>query len=149
MIFDRSQNDVIESIRIRNEKIKKFIELTNAEKEILEKGFLTINTINRIESKQEELKNRFNEIGYYNTPTENKSWSKGDIFFDEDFKRILNNNILLRDSFFETSDMPQNDIGIYGFEEINKIEKILNDLELSLEFVKSNYKICGTFKCGE
>ena len=53
MIFDRTQNDVDTAIRLRREKVQTFQELTESEIVILEKGTLTINTLNRIESKQE------------------------------------------------------------------------------------------------
>ena len=76
MIFDRTQNDVDTAIRLRNEKAKTFQELTESEIAILEKGTMTINTLNRIENKQEELKNLFNEMGYWNTPMTNKVWAK-------------------------------------------------------------------------
>ena len=58
MIFDRTQNDVDTAILLRNTKVKKFETLTESEIATLEKGTLTINTLNRIEAKQEELKNR-------------------------------------------------------------------------------------------
>ena len=74
MIFDRTQNDVDTAILLRNTKIKKFEALTESEITILEKGTITYNTLNRIEDKQEELKNLFNDMGYWNTPTTNKVW---------------------------------------------------------------------------
>ena len=80
MIFDRTQNDVDTAILLRNTKVKKFETLTESDIATLEKGRLTINTLNRIETKQEELKNLFNDMGYWNTPTTNKLWSENDIF---------------------------------------------------------------------
>ena len=38
MIFNRTQDDITEAFRIRNEKVKNFTELTEDEVEILEKG---------------------------------------------------------------------------------------------------------------
>ena len=57
MIFDRTQNDVDTAILIRSEKVQNFETLTESEIATLEKGTLTINTLNRIENKQSELKN--------------------------------------------------------------------------------------------
>ena len=55
MIFDRTQNDVDTAILLRNTKVKNFETLTESDIATLEKGTLTINTINRIENKQEEF----------------------------------------------------------------------------------------------
>ena len=99
MIFDRTQNDVDTAIILRREKVQKFQALTESEIATLEKGMLTINTLNRIENKQEELKNLFNEIGYWNTPIANKVWSENDIFSADEFQRILNNTNILRQAF--------------------------------------------------
>ena len=55
MIFDRTQNDVDTAILLRDTKVKKFETLTESEIATLEKGTLTINTLNRIENKQEEF----------------------------------------------------------------------------------------------
>ena len=91
MIFDRTQNDVDTAILLRDTKVKNFETLTESEIATLEKGTLTINTLNRIENKQEELKNLFNDMGYWNTPTNNKTWSENDIFNVDDFHRIIDN----------------------------------------------------------
>ena len=67
MIFNRTENDVDKAIKIRAEKVQKFQELTDSDIESLEKGMLTINTLNRIEEKHLELKNLFNNLGYWDT----------------------------------------------------------------------------------
>ena len=100
MIFDRTQNDVDTAILLRDTKVKKFETLTESEIATLEKGMLTINTLNRIETKQEELKNLFNEIGYWNTSIINKTWGENDIFNVDEFQRILDNTNILRQAFF-------------------------------------------------
>ena len=80
MIFNRTLNDVKDAIKIREEKVKKNVELSEDDLETLEKGFLTIQTLNRIEQKQKELSEKFVQIGYFNT-IESKSWKFGDFFF--------------------------------------------------------------------
>ena len=75
MIFDRTQNDVDTAILLRDTKVKKFETLTESEIATLEKGMLTINTLNRIETKQRRIKKSFYAMGYWNTPTTNKTWS--------------------------------------------------------------------------
>ena len=149
MIFNRTKNDVEAAISLRMEKVQKFQELTENEIETLEKGTLTINTLNRIESKQEELKNLFNDMGYWNTEITNKNWSENDVFGVEEFRRILDNTDILRKSFFTYKDTPKTPPISYHYENINSLEKILYDLDVMINDVKSKYKRCGTFRCGE
>ena len=149
MIFDRTQNDVSTAISLRNEKVQKFQDLTESEIATLEKGTMTINTLNRIENKQAELKALFNEMGYWNTPITNKVWGVTQIFNKDEFERIINNTNILRDAFFVYNDTPKTPPVSYHFEDINSLEKILYDLDVMINDVKSRYKRCGTFRCGE
>ena len=149
MIFDRTQNDVDTAILLRNTKVKKFETLTESDIETLERGTLTINTLNRIETKQEELKNLFNDMGYWNTPITNKTWGENDIFNVNEFQRILDNTNALRRAFFVYKDTPNTPPISYYWDDINSLEKILNDLDIMINDVKSNYRECGTFESGE
>ena len=148
MIFDRTQNDVDTAIILRREKVQKFQALSESEIATLEKGTLTINTLNRIESKQEELKNLFNDIGYWNTPITNKTWGENDIFNEDEFQRILDNTNVLRRAFFVYKATPNTPPISYYWQDINALEKILYDLDVMINDVKSNYRECGTFYCG-
>lgn len=149
MIFDRTQNDVDTAIVLRREKVQKFQELTGSEIETLEKGTLTINTLNRIENKQEKLKNLFNDMGYWNTPITNKVWDETDIFNVDEFERILNNVNILRQAFFVYKDTPNTPPVSYHYNDINTLEKILYGLDVMINDVKSHYRECGNFECGE
>ena len=148
MIFDRTQNDVDTAILLRDTKVKKFETLTESEIATLEKGALTINTLNRIENKQEELKNLFNDMGYWNTPTTNKTWGENDIFNVDEFQRIIDNTNVLRQAFFVYKDTPNTPPISYYWDDINSLEKILYDLDVMINDIKSYYKECGTFECG-
>lgn len=149
MIFDRTQNDVDTAILLRDTKVKNFETLTESEIATLEKGTLTINTLNRIEAKQEELKNLFNDMGYWNTPITNKTWGENDIFNSNEFQRIIDNTNVLRQSFFVYKATPNTPPISYHWNDINALEKILNDLDVMINDVKSNYRECGTFESGE
>lgn len=149
MIFDRTQNDVDTAIFLRNTKVKEFETLTESEIATLEKGTLTINTLNRIENKQEELKNLFNDMGYWNTPITNKVWSENDIFNVDEFQRILDNTNVLRQAFFVYKATPNTPPISYHYNDINALEKILYDLDVMINDVKSHYRECGTFESGE
>ena len=149
MITNRTQYDVDTAILIRNTKVKKFEALTESDINYLERGTITINTLNRIEAKQEELKNLFNDMGYWNTPTTNKVWGENDIFNVDEFQRILNNTNVLRQAFFVYKDTPNTPPVSYHYNDINALEKILYELDVMINDVKSKYKRCGTFRCGE
>ena len=148
MIFDRNQNDVDTAVILRDTKVKNFETLTESEIATLEKGTLTINTLNRIENKQDELKNLFNEMGYWNTPITNKTWGENDIFNADEFQRILDNTNVLRQAFFVYKATPNTPPISYHWQDINALEKILNDLDVMINDVKSLYRECGTFESG-
>lgn len=149
MIYNRTLDDVKSAKKLVDEKVKTFQELTEAETAILERGRFTINTINRIESKQTQLKIMFNDIGYYNVNIVNKSWGIGDFFSAKDLKRIVNNVIVLRNAFFVFKDTPNNPKAKYHYKEINSMEKVLYDLDRMTNLVVEYYNECGTFNCGE
>ena len=150
MIFDRTQNDVDTAIILRREKVQTFKALTESEIETLERGLLTINTLNRIEQKQEELKNLFEEDFYFVDKIFHKKWDDSEIFKQEDFDRILFNLEMLKKAYFvykSTPDIPNNNYRKY--QTINDVEKILDDLDIMINDVKSHYRECGNFECGE
>ena len=139
MITNRTQYDVDTAISIIKNKVKKFQELTESDIATLEKGTLTINTLNRIENKQEELKNIFNDMGYWNTPITNKVWSENDIFNVDEFQRILDNTNILRQAFFVYKDTPNTPPVSYHWQDINALEKILYDLQQLIDNTKKSY----------
>ena len=149
MIFDRTQEDVDTAISLRNEKVQTFQELTESDINYLERGTITYNTLNRIENKQEELKNLFNDMGYWNTPLTNKVWGENDIFNINEFQRILDNTNILRQAFFVYRNTPITPPISYHYNDINSLEKILYDLDVMINDVKSHYRECGTFESGE
>ena len=133
MIFDRTQNDVDTAIILRNTKVKfdpitmqptNTEELTESEIATLEKGTITYNTLNRIENKQDELKNLFNDMGYWNTPITNKVWNETQIFNADEFQRIIDNTITLRQAFFVYKNTPNTPPISYHWQDINALEKI-------------------------
>ena len=149
MNFTRTQKDVDDALKLRAEKVQTFHELTESEIEILEKGTLTYNTLNRIENKQAELKQLLNSIGYWSTSIINKAWNEKQIFNKDEFQRIVDNENILRDAFFVYSDTPKTPPVSYYYEDINSLEKILYDLEKMIENTKSFFRECDTFECGE
>lgn len=149
MIFDRTSADVNNARKIREEKIKKFIELNESEYNTLERGTITINTLNRIEEKQAELKVLFDSQGYYTPFIVNKHWTDDDIFGEGDFQRIINNTYLLRNAFYVYMTTPKTVSMDYTYKNMNDLERILFDLNRMMDYVVFNYKQCDTFYCGE
>lgn len=152
MIYDRTKEDVEMALRIREEKVKKFLTLSEEENEILERGFFTKNTANRIEQKEYYLCDLLREMGYYNIglPSENKAeWVSTDIFYQDDLNRIFSRCSKLKENFFSLSFFPQKiEIG-GGFENINSLEKTLHDIEETADGVKRKYKKCGKVVAGK
>lgn len=149
MITNRTQYDVDTAILIRNTKVKNFEALTESDINYLERGTITINTLNRIETKQEELKNLFNDMGYWNTPITNKVWGEKDIFNVDEFQRIIDNTNILRNAFFVYKSTPNTPPISYRWQDVNALEKILYDLDVMISNVKADYRYCGEFECGE
>lgn len=150
MIYDRTQADVDEAVRIRKEKVQAFHPLTDEDVNTLERGTLTINTLNRIEQKQEELKNLFGEDFYFVDKITHHWWIYSDYFMQEDFDRILFNLEMLKKAYFVYKGTPKIPTGAFTkYQTINDVEKILHDLDVMISDVKSHYRECGAFESGE
>lgn len=149
MITDRTKADVDYAKEIIDSKVKLFLELTDEDLQILERGTIGIGTINRIGSKQKDLKNKMETHGYFVKNIETKIWDHNDIFDENDFLQLINNTILLRDAFFVYSNTPENVYLSYDYENINNLEKILVDIEKILDYMIANFRECGTFYSGD
>lgn len=149
MITDRTKADVDSAKEIIDSKVKLFLELTDEDLQIIERGTIVIGTINRIGSKQKELENKMETHGYFVENIETKIWDYNDIFGENDFLQLINNTVLLRDAFFTYLDTPANVYLSYDYENINNLEKILVDIEKNLDYMIANFRECGTFYSGE
>ncbi len=149
MIYDRTAADVAKAINIRKNKVSKGVNLTEQDLLTMERGSFTINTANRIEDKQSQLKALLADMGYYGTNIVNVKWELGDVFFLEDLVRIVDNTSALRKAFMVFSDTPTNPRAEYHYREVNLMEKVLYDLGEMVDVVKKNYRECGAFNCGE
>ena len=130
-------------------KVQKNISLSDEEINTLEKGTLTINTLNRIENKQSELFSLLSEIGYYTPQIVTKTWTYDDLFTGDEFERVVKNTETLRNASLVYKNTPITPIADYYFENLNAIEKILYDIENMTSEIKSLFLECGTFECGE
>lgn len=147
MIWDRTIKDANEARAIRR-LLQNQQSLTENQIRALERGTITINTLNRIERKQSELKTLLNEAGYWNAPIVTTEWTKDDKFNVEDLKKIITETSDLRNAFFVFQDTPETPTPEYHYANINALEKILFDLQEMITDMKRRYRRCGTFKCG-
>lgn len=147
MIFNRTQTD-IENAVVARQKLQRGEDLTEADVNALERGTLSVSTLNRIESKAEELKQTLAQMTYF-ADFDSAEWNAGYVFFEEDFGKILKNIQSLRNSFYVYRVTPQTPDALTDYKTINAVEKILYDIEKMIADVNANYKICGTTFCGE
>lgn len=149
MIYDRTLADVKKAQRIRETKVKNFETLSQSDITALERGFLTNETLNRIENKQTELKNKLQNAGYWNNEIENSIWTEDDYFILEDWQRVLHNQNILKNSYYVYADTSQTPTEKINYTNLNAIEKLLVDIDEIIDKMKAQYRKCGTFKCGE
>ena len=149
MIYNRTNFDVTESKRIRNEIIKNGISPSASEIETLERGTVGIETLNRIENKQTELKEKCNKLGYWNVNITNKTWDYTDVFDTTEFDRLINNVAMLRSGFLVFLATPKTPDALYHYQNFNDMEKILFDLDEMSKEITLLFKECGNFYCGE
>lgn len=145
MIYDRIYADVTSAQALR----QRGAPFTSDEINTLERGMVSINTLNRIESKQNELKEAMNDLGYWDTPFDTEEWGYSGYFTGDNLFILVAQNMALRQAFFVYSTTPQNPSPRYHYEEFNKIEKILLDIESQILYITNNYLECDTFYCGE
>lgn len=149
MIYDRTAADVANALRIRAEVLQAGGLPTDAQVATLNKGFITYVTLNRIEGKENELKTLLNGLFYFVQDFQNKSWTTADIFDETELPRIIENTVKLRDAFYVRDDTPDTPTAIYYFENINAIEKILNDIDELINNMRTHFRECGTFESGD
>lgn len=149
MIFDRTQRDVYEALNIRAAKVQNSLPLTETEQNTLERGMLTISTLNRIEKKQAQLSENLTRRGYRNSAVKTRTWSYTDIFVEADLNRIVDNCRILREASVTYSDTPLVPVPNFNYLTWNDIERILHDIETIVDEIVRNYRECGAYICGE
>ena len=151
MIFGRTLEDtnLAKEIlqRLKNKEVS-LDELTAEEVETLERGTITVNTLNRIENKISELKTRYLDMGYFVGNLQIKNWSNGGEFKANDFERILDNINALREAYYVYLTTPRTPSASYRVKNINDIEQILDDLDGMIDDVALYTPECGNAYCG-
>jgi hypothetical protein len=148
MIFDRTFEDIGKVKQILK-KLKDFAKLTQSDIETLERGTITYNTLNRIENKQKELAEILEQWTYLVVPITNKSWTKEDIFNESELKRLADNTVVLREAFYVIDKAQPNPKAKYTYQDINAMEKILDEIDRLIAFTKASFKRSNTFQSGQ
>lgn len=81
---------------------------------------------------------------------EDREWQEGDVLYRSQWTTYLDNVQKLRDAYYtlaETGELPApgDKLGYVG---ANTIEKVLADIDLLIDCMKSSYRRCGTFRAG-
>ena len=148
LICNRTKQDV-ENAKILRENLQNGETLTNEQIQVLERGTITINTLNRIEQKQSELEGVLNELRYMvHIPTKT-DWTAGDIFTFQDHQRLLSNLDSLKQAYYTYITTPDTPTYVFDWQKANDIEKILVDIEKMINDMILRFRECGTFECGE
>ncbi len=160
LIYDRTESDETASAAIRKsyQTLGNWSGLTDAERAQLERGTLTYNTLNRVEAAVKLLAAALTSAGYpvEVTPvlkggkSEDREWQEGDIVRRAQWATYLDNVQRLRDAYYtlaETGQLPKPEDKL-GYVGANTIEKVLADIDLLIDCMKSSYRRCGTFRAG-
>nr|DAR00820.1 MAG TPA: hypothetical protein [Caudoviricetes sp.] len=151
LIYDRTQTDVnaAGSIRAKYQALRDWSGLTEAEITQLERGTLTNVTLNRVANAVSMLAPALNAAGYTVEAT-SQSFSETDRLKRSKYSVYLANVQTLRDAYYtlaETRELPAPEDKL-KYTGANTIEKVLADIDLLLDGMKSIYRRAGTFTAG-
>nr|DAI30666.1 MAG TPA: hypothetical protein [Caudoviricetes sp.] len=146
LVYDRTQQDV------ETARTQRGTTLTPL------KGCYNITDLNRVESAVKTLAAALTSAGYLVAVTpvlkgskaEDREWQEGDIVRRAQWTIYLDNVQRLRDAYYtlaETGQLPKPEDRL-GYVGANTIEKVLADIDLLIDCMKSSYRRCGTFHAG-
>lgn len=148
-VYNRTKQNVIDAKTIRTKKFLKNEDLTEQEKAIVSKGSFSLDDINRIENNIYQIQTNLEENGYYSQmEKELVVYEQQDVFRKNNLTNWIQKTDALKKSFFVYDDTPKKPLAIYHYEEINKLEKILFDINNRLSEMKSLFRECGNYECG-
>lgn len=160
LIYDRTESDETASAAIRKsyQTLGNWSGLTDAERTQLERGTLTYNTLNRVEAAVKLLAAALTSAGYpvevtpvlKGSKSEDREWQEGDVLYRPQWTTYIDNVQKLRDAYYtlaETGELPAPGDKL-KYTGANTIEKVLADIDLLLDGMKSIYRRAGTFTAG-
>ena len=122
------------------------------------KGCYNVSDLNRVESAVKLLAAALTSAGYpvevtpvlKGSKAEDREWQEGDVLYRPQWTTYLDNVQKLRDAYYtfaETGELPAPGDKL-GYVSANNIEKVLADIDLLIDCMKSSYRRCGTFRAG-
>lgn len=84
------------------------------------------------------------------SPYEDREWQEGDVLYRPQWTTYLDNVQRLRDAYYtlaETGELPKPEDKL-KYTGANTIEKVLADIDLLIDCMKSSYRRCGAFRAG-
>lgn len=162
LVYDRTVEDVAEVRRLLAKLDPETGDgLTAAEQAKWDaglKGAYNFTDMNRVESAVKTLAAALTAAGYpveitpvlKGSKAEDREWQEGDIVRRAQWTTYLDNVQTLRDAYYtlaETGELPKPEDKL-DYQGANTIEKILADIDLLLDGMKSIYRRAGTFTAG-
>ena len=122
------------------------------------KGCYNITDLNRVEAAVKTLAAALTSAGYpveiapvlKGSKAEDREWQEGDVLYRPQWTTYLENVQRLRDAYYtlaETGELPAPEDKL-EYTGANTIEKVLADIDLLLDGMKSIYRRAGTFSAG-
>lgn len=162
LVYDRTAEDVAEVRRLLAKLDPETGDgLTAAEQAKWDaglKGAYNFTDLHRVESAVKTLAAALTSAGYpvevtpvlKGNKAEDREWQEGDIVRRAQWRTYLDNVQRLRDAYYtlaETGQLPKPEDKL-GYVGANTIEKVLADIDLLLDGMKSIYRRAGTFTAG-
>lgn len=162
LVYDRTSEDVAEVRRLLAKLDPETGDgLTAAEQAKWDaglKGTYNFTDLNRVESAVKTLAAALTSAGYpveitpvlKGSKAEDREWQEGDVLYRPQWTTYLENVQRLRDAYYtlaETGKLPKPEDKL-KYTGANTIEKVLADIDLLLDGMKSIYRRAGTFTAG-
>lgn len=162
LVYDRTTKDVAEVRRLLAKLDPETGDgLTAAEQAKWDaglKGAYNFTDLNRVESAVKLLAAALTSAGYpvevtpvlKGNKAEDREWQEGDVLYRPQWTTYLDNVQRLRDAYYtlaETGKLPKPEDKL-KYTGANIIEKVLADIDLLLDGMKSIYRRAGTFTAG-
>lgn len=153
-IYSRTQEDVQEAKQLTQKiLIEGWDSLTTEEQSFYLGDMIgTLNpiTLNRIENNTEYIEQYFESLGFREwSDSYKKNWNYLDLPIGSDFERILRNITHVVDARYLTESSVPGNLNAPTFDQINTIEKLLQELKDMYETIPKSYKYSGTFNSGQ
>ena len=123
MIVDRTANDVLLADTLRK-KIQSGQILTENELAQFERGFFTVEMLNRINNKILFLEYQLNQYAYRVQSTQDTQYRMyGEVLTASEYNNIFSNLNKLKAAFYVYTDTPNTPTYLYDYKSANDVEK--------------------------